>query len=79
MIPAVTDCRRAGREVEEELSIPRLLARIRQLEAELSSTQRAHEALRLYVLSRPWDRSGDGNATEALSCPTKLVVDREIL
>jgi len=51
-----------GREVEEELSIPQLKGRISQLEAELSSTQQAHETLWRYIAGRPWDRAGDADA-----------------
>ena len=51
-----------GREVEEELSIPHFKGRISQLEAELSSIQRAHETLWRYIAGRPWDRAGDADA-----------------
>ena len=61
--PSLADYRQAGREVQEELSVPSLLARIRHLEAELSLTQRAHESLERYIVGRPWEENlGDADA-----------------
>jgi hypothetical protein len=61
--PSLADYHQAGREVQEELSVPSLLARICHLEAELSLTQRVLESLEHYIVGHPWEENlGDADA-----------------